>query len=287
MKLLRIGDEGTERPAVVVDDNTAFDVSGVAMGDFGPTFFANNGIDRLREAVDNPATDLPQVDLRNSRLGSPIGRPQKVICIGLNYADHARESGLELPTEPVIFAKMSNTVIGPNDDIWIPRGSNRMDFEVELGIVIGTESRYLADPDAARDVIAGYCVSHDVSERTFQFDCGGQWVKGKSCERFNPLGPWLVTADEVRDVHELQLELRLNGEPQQQGTTAEMIFDVEQIVWYLSQFMVLEPGDLINSGTPAGVGMGQNPPRYLHDGDVVELGITGLGTQCQTVRPAP
>ena len=286
MKLLRIGPATVERPAVLLDDSTALDLASV-VDDFGPPFFANGGLDLVRDAVANGANELPRILLAGQRIGAPIARPYKILCIGLNYVDHARESGLEAPSEPVLFAKATNTMIGPNDDIWLPRNSAQVDFEVELGVVIGAEGRYLSDREAARQIIAGYCISHDVSERTFQNERGGQWIKGKSCETFNPLGPWLVTSDEVSNLADLKLELRLNGEAQQHGTTADMIFDVEHIVWYLSQFLVLEPGDLINTGTPAGVGMGQNPPRYLRNGDVVELEIGGLGAQRQTVRPTP
>ena len=285
MKLLRYGPSGEERPAVLATDGTVFDVSGV-VDDFGPAFFAVGGLDTLREAMASRSDQFPVVDLSGHRIGAPIARPYKVLCIGLNYSDHAEESGMPVPDEPVVFAKTTNTVVGPNDDVLLPRGGDKVDFEVELGIVIGSEARYLPDAAAAREVIAGYCVSHDVSERSFQLERGGQWIKGKSCETFNPLGPWLVTRDEVPDVQDLTLELRLNAETQQLGSTGAMIFGVEHIVWYLSQFFVLEPGDLINTGTPAGVGIGQEPPRFLRDGDVVELEITGLGRQRQLCRGA-
>ena len=285
MKLVRVGPVGQERPGVLLEDGRIVDVSSVA-GDFGPNFFANDGIERVRAAVADPSA-LPVIDATGQRLGAPIARPHKMLCIGLNYADHAREAGLEPPAEPVLFAKMTNTLVGPDDDLLIPRGSSRTDFEVELGIVIGATCRYLPDEAAASAAIAGYGVSHDVSERDFQIERGGQWVKGKSCETFNPFGPWLVTPDEVSDVSDLRMTLDLNGERQQDGSTATMIFSPAHIVWYVSQFMVLEPGDLINTGTPPGVGMGQNPPRYLRDGDVVELTIAGMGVQRQAVRPAP
>jgi 2-keto-4-pentenoate hydratase/2-oxohepta-3-ene-1,7-dioic acid hydratase in catechol pathway len=285
MKLLRLGAVGQERPCVLLEDGRIVDVSSVA-GDFGPDFFAAGGIETVRAAV-AAGTDLPEVDASGLRVGPPIARPHKMLCIGLNYADHAREAGLATPTEPILFAKMTNTIVGPNDDIFIPRGSSRTDFEVELAIVIGATGRYLEDEAAAADIIAGYTIAHDVSERDFQIERGGQWVKGKSCETFNPLGPWLVTTDEVGDVLDLRMTLDLNGERQQDGTTAEMIFSPAHLVWYVSQFMVLEPGDVINSGTPHGVGMGQTPPRYLRDGDVVEIEVQGLGTQRQVARPAP
>ena len=286
MRLLRVGPSGAERPAVLVDDETALDVSGV-VDDFGPVFFAADGLARLERALERDENELPRIALADQRIGAPIARPHKVLCIGLNYSDHARESAMAVPEEPVVFGKTTNTVVGPYDDIYLPRNAQKVDFEVELGVVIGAEGRYLPDRDAASAVIAGYCVSHDVSERSFQLERGGQWIKGKSCETFNPLGPWLVTPDELPDVQDLKLTLRLNGAPQQQSSTALMIFDVPHLVWYLSQFFVLEPGDLINTGTPAGVGAGQDPPRFLNDGDVVELEISGLGLQRQTCRPAP
>lgn len=266
------------------EDGTVHDVS-AHVDDYTPAFFAGDGLERLRAAV--AGGDLPEVDLAAERIGACVSRPSKVICVGLNYRDHAAESGLAAPEEPVIFFKAPNTVVGPYDDVRIPRGSEKTDWEVELAIVIGAEGRYLADEQAALDIVAGYAVSHDVSERAFQLERGGQWVKGKSCETFNPLGPYLVTTDEVADVQSLALTLSLNGEKLQSGTTADMIFPVAHIVHYLSQFMVLEPGDVINTGTPAGVGMGQTPQRFLRAGDVTELEISGLGRQRQHFVPAP
>jgi len=209
------------------------------------------------------------------------------VCIGLNYADHAAESGAALPAEPVVFMKDPATVVGPNDDVRIPRTSTKTDWEVELGVVIGATARYLDRVEAAAAVIAGYCVSHDVSERHFQLERGGQWDKGKSCETFNPMGPWLVTADEVPEPQTLALWLRVNGDVRQNGNTSNMIFPVLEVVHYLSQFMVLEPGDVVNTGTPAGVGLGMKPPTYLRAGDVVELGVEGLGEQRQSFVTAP
>lgn len=284
MRLVRFGPVGEERPGVLVDTETIVDVSSI-VDDFDSTFFAEVGVGRLGEIVDQGA--LPMQPVADHRLGAPIARPPSVLCIGLNYRDHAAEAGMPLPEEPIIFGKKPNTVVGPHDDVLIPRGSERTDFEVELGLVIGAEARYLSDPAAAASVIAGYAVSHDISERTFQLDRGGQWIKGKSCETFNPLGPWLVTSDEVADPNDLVLKLWVGGELMQDGTTAEMVFDPSYLVWYLSQYMVLEPGDLINTGTPAGVGMGKTPPRYLRDGDVVELEVSGLGRQRQLCRSAP
>ncbi len=283
MRLLRVGDPERERPCVMRQDGAVVDVSEL-VDDYDGAFLASGGVDRLLRDLGS-RDDLPVVDLEVERVGACVPRPPKVVCIGLNYVDHAEESGQAVPTEPVVFFKASNTVVGPYDDVRIPRGSEKTDWEVELGIVIGQEARYLADEAAAGAVIAGYAVSHDVSERAFQLERGGQWVKGKSCETFNPLGPWLVTPDEVGDVQALSLALAVNGETMQSGSTADMIFSAEHVVWYLSQFMVLEPGDLINTGTPAGVGMARQ--RYLRDGDVTELEIEGLGRQRQRFVPAP
>ncbi len=286
MRLLRMGAPGAERPCLLLEDGTTVDVSAY-VSDFGPDFFAGDGVNRLR-ALLAAGTDLPRIDLdAGSRVGSCVPRPHKVICVGLNYSDHAAESGMPLPTEPIIFFKATNTVVGPDDDVLVPRGSTKTDWEVELAIVLGAPGRYLPDEQAALAIVAGYAVANDVSEREFQLERGGQWVKGKSCETFNPLGPWLVTADEVPDPQALSMSLDVNGERRQTGSTATMIFSVAHIVWYLSQFMVLEPGDVINTGTPPGVGMGMKPPTFLQDGDVVELEIEGLGRQRQRVRSAP
>jgi 2-keto-4-pentenoate hydratase/2-oxohepta-3-ene-1,7-dioic acid hydratase in catechol pathway len=230
---------------------------------------------------------LPVRAFGTSRIGAPIPRPGKIVCIGLNYADHAAESGMEIPSEPIIFFKAPNTLVGPYDDVHLPRGSVKTDWEVELGVVIGAECRYLASPDEARSKVAGYVVCNDVSEREFQLERGGQWVKGKSCETFNPCGPWLVTPDEVGDVGSLGMWLDVNDVRRQTGSTATMIFDVHHLVWYLSQFMVLEPGDLINTGTPPGVALGMTDPASLRAGDVMELGIAGLGSQRQLCIAAP
>lgn len=284
MRLVRFGPVGEERPGIFTERDTILDVSSL-VDDFDGSFFAAGGVSRLRQA--NAGDGLPELATTGLRLGAPIARPPSVLCIGLNYRDHAAEAGMDLPNEPIIFGKKSNTVIGPDDDVLIPRGSRRTDFEVELGILIGAEAKYLEGPEQAVGAIAGYMTSHDISEREFQLERGGQWIKGKSCETFNPLGPWLVTADEVPDPGALSLRLWLNGELMQDGSTADMVFDPFYLVWYLSQFMVLEPGDLINTGTPAGVGMGRTPPRYLADGDVVEVEVSGLGRQRQLCRAAP
>jgi 2-keto-4-pentenoate hydratase/2-oxohepta-3-ene-1,7-dioic acid hydratase in catechol pathway len=213
-------------------------------------------------------------------------RPGKIVCIGLNYSDHARESGMPIPSEPIIFLKAPNTVVGPNDDVWIPRGSLKTDWEIELAVVIGREARYLDSAEAARSSIAGYTICHDVSERGFQLERGGQWTKGKSCDTFSPLGPYLLTADELPDPQGLAMRLAVNGVQRQSGTTATMIFGCDTLVHYLSQFMTLEPGDVISTGTPPGVGLGMKPPTYLRPGDVVELEIEKLGFQCQTFVPS-
>jgi 2-keto-4-pentenoate hydratase/2-oxohepta-3-ene-1,7-dioic acid hydratase in catechol pathway len=286
VKLARFGEAGQERPALVLDEDTLVDVSELVT-DYDRAFFAGGGLDRLRGIIATQGADLPRIAASSVRIGAPIARPGKVLCIGLNYADHAAESGMPIPAEPILFMKGTDTVVGPYDDVYIPPGSEKTDWEVELGVVIGAVGRYLPDRDAARATIAGYCVSHDVSERAFQLERGGQWDKGKSCERFNPLGPWLVTTDEVPDPQVLELRLDVNGEPMQRGTTSTMVFDVVELVRYLSQFVVLEPGDLINTGTPPGVGMGKQPPRYLREGDEVALAISGLGEQRQRFVRAP
>ncbi|TDC05224.1 FAA hydrolase family protein [Nonomuraea longispora] len=281
MKLLRVGPAGQERP-VVLDD--AGKLRDIGEPEIDGAFLASGGVARVREALERG--DLPVVDAEGLRIGAPLARPGKIVCIGLNYSDHAAESGAEAPAEPVVFMKASSTMVGPHDEVLIPRGSVKTDWEVELAIVIGQEARYLGSAEEARGVIAGYAISNDVSEREFQLERGGQWDKGKSCETFNPFGPWLVTADEVGDPQRLPLRLWVNGELRQDGDTKNMIFDVAEVVRYLSQFMVLEPGDVINTGTPAGVAMGMPGQPYLRAGDVMELEIEGLGRQRQTVGQA-
>ncbi len=284
MKLLRVGDPGKEKPAVLLDGKVV-DVSD-RVRDYDGAFFEGGGVARLRAelAGKNP----PGVEMMGKRIGAPVARPWKVIGIGLNYADHAKESGVPIPAEPVMFTKASNAVNGPYDDVRLPRGSEKTDWEVELGVVIGKTARYVPDQDAAAGYIAGYCVSNDVSERAFQLERGGTWDKGKSCETFNPLGPWLVTPDEVADPQNLDLWLSVNGQRRQTGNTRTMIFGVRHIVWYLSQFLVLEPGDVITTGTPPGVGLGMKPaPVYLKEGDVMELEVAGLGRQRQVCSRAP
>lgn len=286
MKLVRVGPMGAELPGVLLGDGTLVDVSSVTR-DYDAAFFADpGGLRRLGEILASGPGPLPVLAGDGRRFGPPVARPHKLICIGLNYADHAEESNLPIPDEPIVFAKGTNTIVGPTDTVLIPRRSEKTDWEVELALIIGKAARYLPSEDAAMDCIAGYTISNDVSEREFQIERGGQWVKGKSCETFNPLGPWMVTRDEVEDPGNLEMALRVNGEAMQSGSTATMIFSPAHIVWYLSQFMVLEPGDVINTGTPPGVGMGMSPPRYLRAGDVMELTIDGLGQQRQVCAQA-
>ena len=284
MYLMRIGQPGAEKPVVRIDDETYVDVSDV-VPDFNEAFFATGPeqLTALAALVATRATDGATHRFAGERIGAPIARPHQILCIGLNYSDHAAETGQAVPAEPILFTKSPNTLIGPNDDVRIPRGSTKPDWEVELGIVIGSRSSYLADEDEAAAAIAGYVVVNDVSERAFQIERSGQWSKGKSAETFNPAGPWLVTPDEIANVLDLGMRLTVNGESRQNGSTKTMVFNPYFIVQYLSQFMVLEPGDLINTGTPPGVGMGMNPPVWLQAGDVMELSIDGLGTQRQTV----
>ncbi|WP_061297129.1 fumarylacetoacetate hydrolase family protein [Herbidospora cretacea] len=287
MRLLRVGEKGAERPAALTDDNRLLDLGELLNGgDFTPDFFASGGLDRVREALSgDPLPGLRELDQDGLRIGPAVARPGKIVCIGLNYRDHAEESGAAVPAEPVVFMKASNTVVGPFDEVLVPRGSVKTDWEVELALVIGSTCRYLGSHEEALASVAGYLVSNDVSEREFQLERGGQWDKGKSCETFQPLGPWLVTADEVPDPQALGLRLWVNGDLKQNGSTKNMIFGVAEIVRYLSQFMVLEPGDVINTGTPAGVALSGLHP-YLKEGDVMELEIDGLGRQRQTVGQA-
>lgn len=275
---MRIGAPGAEKPVVRVDDTHYIDVSDVTP-DFDERFFGSGGVALLADRI-------RRGDVRefgDERIGAPIARPHQILCIGLNYSDHAAETGQAVPDEPILFTKSPNTLVGPNDDVRIPRGATKTDWEVELGIVIGRRTAYLDSVDEARTAIAGYLVVNDVSERAFQMERGGQWSKGKSAETFNPAGPWLVTPDEIADVNDLGMWLDVNGVRRQTGNTKTMIFDPYVIVHHLSQFMVLEPGDLINTGTPPGVGMGLRPQVWLQPGDVMELGIEGLGTQRQRV----
>jgi 2-keto-4-pentenoate hydratase/2-oxohepta-3-ene-1,7-dioic acid hydratase in catechol pathway len=273
MRFGRIGAARSEIPALW-DDGRWFDLRTIT-SDIDGAFLAS-GIDTARGRFSRG--DLPEIHPPGGRVGAPLARPSKIICIGVNYADHAAESGMATPDEPVVFMKDPGTIVGPHDDVLIPPGSTKTDWEVELGVVIGAEARYLQSPDHAADAIAGYVLSHDVSEREYQLERGGQWDKGKSCDTFNPLGPHLVTRDEVPDAQALGLRLWVNGSERQNGSTSQMVFGVNHIVWYLSQFMVLRPGDLINTGTPAGVALGLPDQPYLRAGVVVELEIDGLGS---------
>ncbi|MEO8527978.1 MAG: fumarylacetoacetate hydrolase family protein [Pseudolysinimonas sp.] len=282
MKLLRVGPVGAEKPAALVTESTYVDLSDV-VDDFNEAFFGSGGLDRIRPIVAERVGSGPALSLEGQRIGAPFTRPHQILCIGLNYSDHAAETGAEVPSEPILFTKSPNTLIGPNDDVRIPRGSTKPDWEVELGIVISKRTSYLDSVDEARDHVAGFTVVNDVSERAFQIERLGQWSKGKSAETFNPAGPWLVTPDELPDLLNLGMWLDINGERRQTGSTSTMVFDPYFIVHYLSQFLVLEPGDLINTGTPPGVGMGMKPQVWLQPGDVMELGIDGLGSQRQNV----
>jgi 2-keto-4-pentenoate hydratase/2-oxohepta-3-ene-1,7-dioic acid hydratase in catechol pathway len=283
MKLLRIGPAGRERPAALLPDGRHLDLSGLT-GDIDGAFLAGDGPARVAEAA--AAGRLPVIDPAGRRIGAPIVRPGKVVCIGLNYRDHAQETGAAIPERPVVFMKAPYTVVGPNDPVLIPRDSVKTDWEVELAVVIGRTARYLDSPADALAHVAGYAVSNDVSERAFQLEASPQWDLGKSCETFNPLGPWLVTADEVADPGALGLRLWVNGEQRQNGSTKNLIFDVPYLIWYLSRHMVLEPGDVVNTGTPAGVALGLPDHPYLRAGDTVSLEIDGLGTQTQTFAKA-
>jgi len=278
--LMRIGPAGAERPVVRIDDDTYVDVSDV-VADYHEEFFGG-GLESLRSLVADRVRGAVH-RFAGERIGAPIARPHQILCIGLNYSDHAAESGQDVPAEPILFTKSPNTLVGPDDDIRTPRGATKLDWEVELGIVIGRRTSYLDSKADAAAAIAGYVVVNDVSERSFQLERSGQWAKGKSAETFNPAGPWLVTPDEIPDVLHLGMWLDVNGQRRQTGSTSTMIFSPHFIVHYLSQFLVLEPGDLINTGTPPGVGMGMKPQVWLQAGDVVELGIDGLGAQRQTV----
>lgn len=279
MKLLRFGEAGREKPGIAINGEH-FDLSGFGEA-FGEAFFENDGLNRLKQYLQQNGTALPKIPA-TSRLGSPITRPSKIVCVGLNFADHARESKAKIPTEPILFMKSTTSLVGPYDDIMIPKDSQKTDWEVELAVVIGKRASYVSE-ESALDFVAGYCLHNDVSEREFQLERGGTWDKGKGCDTFAPLGPYLVTPDEIEDLNNLRLWLSVNGKMMQNGTTADLIFRVPHLISYISQFMTLLPGDVISTGTPAGVGLGFDPPVYLKPGDVVELGIDGLGTARQKV----
>jgi 2-keto-4-pentenoate hydratase/2-oxohepta-3-ene-1,7-dioic acid hydratase in catechol pathway len=279
MKLIRFGEPGKEKAGVILDERT-YDISSFGE-DYDEKFFETDGLNRLKNFLEENR-QLPKL-VEGIRLGSPIARPSKIVCIGLNYADHAKETNAAIPTEPVIFLKATSSLCGPFDDIVIPKNSVKTDWEVELAIVIEKKASYV-DEAHAMDHVAGYCLHNDVSERTFQLERNGTWDKGKGCDTFAPLGPWLATKEEIEDVNKLSLWLSVNGKTMQHGTTANLIFKIPFLVSYVSQFMSLLPGDIISTGTPAGVGLGMKPPLYLKDGDIVELGIDGLGTAKQRCK---
>lgn len=281
MKLIRFGAPNKEKPGVQLDDGTRIDVS-AAVSDYDEAFFENNDLKQLENWLDENVDAAPKVDT-DVRLGPPIKRPSKLICIGVNYADHAGESGMDVPDEPVVFFKATSAIVGPNDDLVIPKNSKKTDWEVEMAAVIGKKASYVSKENAL-DYVAGYMLHNDYSEREFQLERNGQWVKGKSCDTFAPIGPFLATKDEIEDVNDLDLWLKVNGETMQESNTSYLIFDVAHIVSYLSHFMTLLPGDIISTGTPSGVGLGLKPPRYLKDGDIIELGIEGLGSSTQHAK---
>lgn len=284
MKLLRCGPPGLETPCVELDDGTRIDVS-ACVRDFDEPFFAADGLFELRQWVVEHARRASRIPA-STRVGPPVSRPSKIVCIGLNFRDHAAESGMPLPAEPVIFFKSTTALSGPHDDVMIPRGGTKLDWEVELAVVIGHRASYVP-AERALDHVAGYVLHNDYSERSFQLERGGQWVKGKSADTFAPLGPFLATVDEIPNAGRLAMWLTVNGDRVQDSSTANMLFDIPALVSYVSQFMTLLPGDIISTGTPAGVGLGMKPePRYLKAGDIVELGITGLGTQRQRIIDA-
>jgi 2-keto-4-pentenoate hydratase/2-oxohepta-3-ene-1,7-dioic acid hydratase in catechol pathway len=280
MKLIRFGEIGREKPGVLLEDGTRLDASGFGT-DYDEDFFATDGLTKLRDWLARQGASALRVR-RSVRLGPPICRPSKIVCIGLNFRDHAEESGMEIPKEPVIFFKATSALVGPNDPLVIPKNATKVDWEVELAIVMEKRASYVSKENAL-DYVAGFALHNDYSERSFQLERGGQWVKGKSADSFAPLGPFLATKDEIQDFNELGMWLKVNGELRQRGSTSKMIFDVPALVAYVSEFMTLLPGDLISTGTPPGVGLGMKPPQYLKAGDVVELGIDGLGESQQQV----
>ncbi|SMG42189.1 fumarylacetoacetate hydrolase family protein [Arenibacter troitsensis] len=281
MKLIRFGEVGKEKPGVQLENGTRLDVSAFGR-DYNEDFFGTDGLAQLKDWLAKNESSCPKVD-NNVRLGAPLVRPSKIVCVGLNYAKHAAESGMAVPKEPVLFFKATSAIVGPNDDVIIPKGSEKTDWEVELAVVIGKKASYVSEANAL-DHVAGYVLHNDYSERAFQIEREGQWVKGKSCDTFAPIGPFIATKDEIKDPNNLHLWLKLNGETVQDSSTSDFIFNVQEVVSYISQFMTLLPGDIISTGTPFGVGLGFNPPKYLKPGDVVELGIEGLGTSKQTAK---
>jgi len=280
MKLIRFGEPGQEKPGIILD-NEYYDVSAL-IEDYDEKFFESDGLTQFNKLLQQNWTKLSKTS-KDTRLGSPVARPSKIICIGLNYADHARETNAPIPSEPIIFFKSTTALCGPNDDIIIPKNSKKTDWEVELAVIIGKRALYVDEKDAM-NYVAGYCLHNDVSEREFQLERNGQWVKGKSCDSFAPIGPFLATKDEIKNVDDLPLWLKLNGKFMQNSNTSNFIFKIPFLISYVSQFMTMLPGDIISTGTPPGVGLGMNPPVYLKPGDLVELGIDGLGVSKQNVR---
>jgi 2,4-diketo-3-deoxy-L-fuconate hydrolase len=280
MKLIRMGEVGRERPGLLLEDGALLDVSGFGE-DYDEAFFANEGLSRLRDWLRKHGESAPRLSAA-VRLGPPIYRPSKIVCIGLNFRDHAEESGMEIPKEPVIFFKATSSLVGPNDPLVIPKNATKVDWEVELAVVMEKKATYVSRENAM-DYVAGFALHNDYSERSFQLERGGQWVKGKSADSFAPLGPFLATKDEIADFNQLGMWLKVNGEFRQRGSTSKMICDVPGLVAYVSEFMTLLPGDVISTGTPPGVGLGMKPPQYLKAGDAVELGIDGLGESRQHV----
>ncbi len=281
MKLIRFGQVKNEKPGIQLENETRINVSGFGE-DYTEAFFETNGLERLKTWLKTNQSSCPVIE-NNIRLGSPIVRPSKIVCVGLNYAKHAKEAGMEIPKEPVLFFKATSAIVGPNDDLMIPKGSLKTDWEVELGVVIGKTASYVSEENAL-DYVAGYVLHNDYSEREFQLEKEGQWVKGKSCDTFAPLGPFLATKDEIKNPNNLKLWLKLNGEMMQNDSTSDFVFNIQEVVSYISQYMTLLPGDVISTGTPFGVGLGLDPQRYLKAGDIVELGIEGLGTSKQHVK---
>ncbi|MEC8602259.1 MAG: fumarylacetoacetate hydrolase family protein [Bacteroidota bacterium] len=279
MKLIRFGELNNEKPGIQLDNNSRIDVSSF-VNDYDEFFFESDGIEKLRDWLKKNQEKCPIIE-KNIRIGPPISRPSKIVCVGLNYAKHAAESGMEVPSEPVLFFKSSSAITGPFDPIILPKNSSKTDWEVELAVVIGKKASYITKENALKHV-AGYVLHNDVSEREFQIERLGQWVKGKSCDSFAPLGPFIATTDEIKNPNKLNLWLKVNGKEMQNSNTSDFIFNVEEVISYISQFMTLLPGDIISTGTPFGVGLGLNPPKYLKEGDVVELGIDGLGISKQT-----
>jgi 2-keto-4-pentenoate hydratase/2-oxohepta-3-ene-1,7-dioic acid hydratase in catechol pathway len=279
MKLIRFGELNNEKPGIQLDNNSRIDVSSFVK-DYDEFFFESDGIEKLKDWLKKNQEKCPIIG-KNIRIGPPISRPSKIVCVGLNYAKHAAESGMDVPSEPVLFFKSSSAITGPFDPIILPKNSSKTDWEVELAVVIGKKASYITKENALK-YVAGYVLHNDVSEREFQIERLGQWVKGKSCDSFAPLGPFIATTDEISNPNNLNLWLKVNGKEMQNSNTSDFIFNVEEVVSYISQFMTLLPGDIISTGTPFGVGLGLNPPKYLKDGDIVELGIDGLGISKQT-----